>query len=79
MVQALVDISEHSNRVLNIVKAKYGLKDKSAAIDVMAEQYEESLLEPALKPEYVQKAAKIQQQKSIAVGTLEALRKRHER
>ena len=74
----MIEISDHSNRVLNILKAKYGLKDKSAAINLMADQYEESLLEPELKPEYVQKAARIQKQKPITVGTLESLRKRHE-
>ena len=78
MVQAIIDISEHSNRLLNIIKAKYGLRDKSQAIDIMAEQYEEELLEPELKPEYVKKALKIQKQPAIRVGTVENLRKRYE-
>ncbi|MBI2173073.1 MAG: DUF2683 family protein [Candidatus Aenigmarchaeota archaeon] len=34
MVQAVVKLSEHTNRILNIVKAKYGLRDKSEAIEV---------------------------------------------
>ena len=79
MVQALIDISEHANRVLNIVKAKYNLKDKSGAIDVMAVQYEEAVLEPELRPEYVEKALKIQKEPAIRVGTVENLRKRYER
>ncbi|HLD85229.1 MAG TPA: DUF2683 family protein [archaeon] len=79
MVQAVVNISEHANRVLNIVKAKYDLKDKSEAIDVMAEQFEEAMLEPELRPEYVEKAKRIQKQSAIKVGTLENLRKRHEK
>jgi len=29
MVQAIIDINERTNRILNILKAKYGLKDKS--------------------------------------------------
>ena len=33
MVQAMINISEDANHVLNIVKAKYKLKDKSAAIE----------------------------------------------
>jgi hypothetical protein len=53
MVQAIIDINERTNRILNILKAKYGLKDKSQAIERMAEEYEENLLEPALKPTYV--------------------------
>ncbi|MEM3401805.1 MAG: DUF2683 family protein [Candidatus Hadarchaeales archaeon] len=40
---------------MNIVKAKYGLKDKSEAIRKIAEEYEEMLLEPALRPEFIKK------------------------
>jgi hypothetical protein len=78
MVQAIINISEKANRALNIVKAKYGLQDKSQAIEVMADQYVESVLEPELRPEYIKKAAKIKSQKSIHVGTLAQLRKRYE-
>jgi hypothetical protein len=59
MVQAIININEHANRILNIVKAKFGLKDKSEAIDLMAEQYESEILEPKLRPEYKVKLAKV--------------------
>lgn len=77
MVQAIINIDEHTNRVLNIVKAKYGLKDKSAAIDRMAAEYEEEILEPAIRPEYIKKLKKIEKQEAIEVGTVENLRKRY--
>ena len=38
MVQAIINISEHANQILNIVKAKYGLNDKSETIDLMAQK-----------------------------------------
>tara|TARA_Y100000310_G_scaffold276920_1_gene294417 strand:+ start:1573 stop:1689 length:117 start_codon:yes stop_codon:yes gene_type:complete len=38
MVQAVININEHVNRVLNIVKAKFGLKDKSQAIDLVVNE-----------------------------------------
>ncbi len=76
MVQAIINIDEHTNRILNIIKAKYGLKDKSSAIDLMATQYEEEILEPELKPEYVEKARKIMRQKPVDVGSVENLRSR---
>ena len=60
MVKAIINIDERTNRLLNILKAKYGLKDKSEAIDKMAQQYEKEVLEPELKPEYVEKIKKIQ-------------------
>ena len=75
MVQAIINISDHTNRILNIIKAKYNLKDKSEAIDMMAEQYEEEVLEPELRPEYIEKAKKIKKEKPIHVGTPEDLRK----
>lgn len=76
MVQAIIKIEDHTNRVLNIIKAKFNLKDKSQAIDLMAEQYEEKILEPELRPEYIEKAKRIMKQKPIKIGTVDDLRKR---
>ena len=75
MVQAIINIKENTNRVLNILKAKYGLKDKSQAIDLMAEEYEQEILEPELRPEYIEKAKKIMKEKPVRVGTPKDLRK----
>ncbi len=60
MPKAMVEISEKANRILNIVKAKYDLKDKSQALNRMAEEFGETLLEPELRPEYVKKLRKIE-------------------
>jgi len=78
MVKALINICGRTNRILNIVKARYGLRDKSSAIDTVTERYGEEILEPELRPEYVEKALKINKQKSIRVGTVANLRKRYE-
>lgn len=59
MVQAVINIDEHANRVLNIVKAKHGLRDKSQAINLVVQEYEQSFLEPELRPEYRVKLTKI--------------------
>ena len=53
MIQARVKMSDRTNHVLNIVKAKYNLKDKSAAIDLVVAQYEEKILEPQYSPEFI--------------------------
>jgi hypothetical protein len=58
MVNAMINISEQANQVLNIVKAKHNLKDKSQAIDYVVLSYGEDLLEPELRPEFVQKMRK---------------------
>ena len=75
MVQAIINISERTNRVLNIVKAKYGLKDKSEAINIMAEKYEQEIIEPELRPEYIEKLEKIQKQKGVPFKNMAELRK----
>ena len=48
MVQAIVDISMEANRVLNIIKAKYGLRDKSQAINAMARSTRRKCWNPSL-------------------------------
>jgi len=74
MVQAIIDINMHANQVLNIVKAKFGLRDKSRAIEIMADQYEEYILEPELRPEYIPKLQKIKKQKGIHFKNIKELR-----
>ena len=77
MVNALVQLNENTNRILNIIKAKYGLKDKSEAINVMAKQYEEGLLEPELKPEFIEKIKKTENLKGIRFKSISELRQRY--
>ena len=62
MLQAVINIEEETNRVLNIVKAKYGLKDKSQAIELVVSEYEENFLEPELRPEYIEKLENLEKQ-----------------
>jgi hypothetical protein len=77
MVKAIVDIDEEANRVINILKASYGLKDKSQAINEMAKQYREIVLESELKPEYVRRLMKIQKEAILRVGSADDMRKRY--
>jgi len=55
MVQAIVNIGEYEDRILTIVKGKFGFKNKSEAINFVIGRFEEALLEPELKPEFVKK------------------------
>ena len=75
MVQAVIHIDEHANRVLNILKAKYGLKDKSEAVSLVITEYEENLLEPELRPEYLERLNKIRKGKYVHHTSVEELRK----
>ena len=78
MVQAIIDLEEHKDRVLTIVKGKFGFKNKSQAINFVIGQYEEELLEPGLRPEYVKKLHKIKKQKGIRFKSVDDLRKKIE-
>jgi len=76
MVQAMIKIDERTNRLLNIIKAKYALKDKSEAIEIMASQYEEKILEKSLKPEYAEKLKNIDKKSKFkSYSTVSGLRK----
>lgn len=75
MVQAVINIKERANRILNIVKAKYGFKDKSQAIEHIIEQYEVNFLEPELRPEYLNKLEKIRKGKYTKYNSVEELKK----
>ncbi len=59
MTQALIHLNEHEDRVLTIVKGKYGLTTKSDAINFVIERFEQEILEPHLRPEYKNKLNKV--------------------
>ena len=67
MVQAMIDISKEANQILNIVKAKNNLKDKSKAIEKVVLEYGAEILEPMLKPEFIEKMKKRQLEPAVKV------------
>ncbi|MDO8564327.1 MAG: DUF2683 family protein [Nanoarchaeota archaeon] len=75
MVQAMIDISEKANQILNIIKARYNLKTKSEAITKIVIECGENILEPELRPEYLEKLKKIEKEKGISFKNIEELRK----
>ena len=75
MVKAIINISDENNQIINIIKAKYNLKDKSEAINKIIEEYAEILLEPELKPDYVEKIKKIMEKNDmIEYNSIDELR-----
>lgn len=77
MVKAIVDIDKESNKLLNILKAQYGLKDKSQAINLLAKEYKKLILESGIKPEYVKKMREIKKERIIRIGNLKDFKKRY--
>jgi hypothetical protein len=76
MVQAMVNLGEREDRLLTIVKGKFGLKNKSDAVNFVIGKYEEELLEPELRPEFVQKIRNMEKKgKFTSYKTISELRK----
>lgn len=76
MVQNVIDIDENEDRILNIVKAQFGLKNKSQAVALVLKIYSESFLEPELRSEYVEKIRKIEKEgEFIRFKSVDELRK----
>ncbi|MBI2208150.1 DUF2683 family protein [Candidatus Woesearchaeota archaeon] len=67
MVQAMIKISKEANQILNIVKAKHNLTDKSKAIEKVILDYGTEVLEPELKPEFIEKMKDRQLESTVKV------------
>lgn len=78
MVQAMIRISNQANQILNIVKAKNNLNDKSEAIELVVQEYGKDIMEPQLRPEFIEKMKKISKEKTIKIGSLKDFQKRYE-
>ena len=68
MVQAMVNISNEANQILNIVKAKHNLRDKSKAMEKVIMEYGMEMLEPELKPEFIDKMNKRRLEPTVKVS-----------
>ena len=71
----MIEIPEEANQILNIVKARYNLKTKSEAIAKIVIECGGSILEPELRPEYLEKLQKIEREKGIKFKNISELRK----
>ena len=70
MVQAVITLTEHENRVINIVKGKFGLRNKSDAIEYIVNSFEEQNLEPELRPDYIEKMKEREKEETVKVKDL---------
>ena len=60
MVYARVFLDEYANRVINIIKAQFGLKDKSEAINKFVELHGEEVLGKEASEEYIKKLISVE-------------------
>jgi trans-2-enoyl-CoA reductase len=72
MTEAVLDLDEHTNYVLNIIKERYNLKDISEANNLMALQYEEDrILGQLLTSEYLKELEAAVKGKHTVIGTID--------
>ncbi len=70
MVQNIITISEKENRIVNMVKAKYGMRNKNQAIGFMIQTFAKHFLPDALQP--IEKTVRAVEKK---VSNLEEMKK----
>ncbi len=73
MPKSVVELSEHANRIVNVVKARDGLKGKSAAIERIVEEYEDKILDPALRPEVEEQILRMRKGKFQTIRSTDEL------
>ncbi len=70
-----IELSEENNRLLNIIKAMFDLKNKSDALNFIIKEYGKDVVEPQLRPEYVKKMRGIQAEKVTKYNSVSEMRK----
>ena len=56
-----VKVKDYTSRVLGVVKEKYGLKDKAAALDKFVQMHGQEYVDEEMKEEYIQKLLNIEE------------------
>jgi hypothetical protein len=78
MVQTLLNLTSKEDMVVNVIKGKFGLRNKNDAIRLIINKYEEELLEPQLKPEYTKKLRASMSEKGVRFKSMDAFDKHFE-
>ncbi len=53
-------VSEYASRVLGVIKEKFGLRDKSEALEKFAEMFGDEFIDKEAKDEYIKKLISIE-------------------
>ncbi len=72
MVQAIIDLTDDANRVLNIIKAQHNFKNKSEAVGYVLDEYAEISSQPELRPDFVERIKAAESGKFIKVDDFAA-------
>jgi len=59
MISARLNLTEYSNKVLNMIKIKFDLKDKSEALNKFMNMFGEEIVEKEAKDAYIKRLIEI--------------------
>ncbi len=79
MTSAIVNLTEENNRFLNIIKAHFGIKNKSDAINFVVENFPKKEIELEVRPEYIRKLQKLRKQKGKVYNSAQEMFKEFEK
>ncbi|MFA6328386.1 MAG: antitoxin [Candidatus Micrarchaeia archaeon] len=79
MTSAIVNLTEENNRFLNIIKAHFGIRNKSDAINFVVENFPKEEIELEVRPEYIRKLQKIRKQKGKVYNSAQEMLKEFEK
>ena len=79
MTLAIVNLTEENNRFLNIIKAHFGIKNKSDAINFVVESFPRKGVGLEVRPDYIRKLRRIRKRKGKVYDSAEEMFKEIEK
>ncbi len=78
MASAVVSFNDHTNRLLNMIKAKFDLRNKSEAVNFVIEKYGNNALDEEVRPEYLEKIRRIMKEPAKKYSSLAEMAKEYD-
>ena len=72
MVQAIINLDDEANRILNIIKAQHNFRNKSEAVGYVLDEYVEMAAQPELRPDFVKRVKEAEGGRFIKVDDFAA-------
>jgi len=64
MTQTLLTLGKNEDRVVNLVKANFGLSNKNDAVRLIINTYEDELMQKPFKPAYAKKLKRLMKERN---------------
>lgn len=75
MTSAIINFTEENGWMLNIIKARFALGNKSDTVNFIIQKFGKELIEEEVRPEYAKKLAKIRKEKLRTFSSSEEMRR----